>query len=463
MISLLNIKPLVYTRKTRIKVPVDMAFAWHARDGAISRLTPPWAPLRMISRSGSGVDKGVKVLFRIRVFNLPMDWEAEHIAWEENRLFRDRQIRGPFAFWEHTHRFIPQPGNETVMEDQVRFKLPLGFLSRPFHGLALRELDRMFSYRHRVLKHDLENFADKGPKKRILISGASGTIGSILVPFLRTCGHQVVRLVRKTSNLSEDELYWDPSQDILDLDSAGPFDAVINLNGLDISQGKWTPEYKQKIIDSRVLSTQLLASRISRLAQKPEVFVSSSAIGFYGDTGDRILEEEDSEGECFISSVCSQWEDASSEARDAGIRTVLLRIGVVLTPAGGALARMELPFRMGLGVKFGRGHQYMSWISMEDAIGAVLHILQNSEVKGQVNLTAPNPVTNEEFSRTLARVFHKKVLFTLPEFLVKLLWGEMGKETLMASARVMPGKLLDSGFSFQYDTLEPALRHMLGR
>ena len=456
-------KPWIYTKSTRIHAPVETAFAWHARNGAISRLTPPWAPLEMISRSGFGIDKGVKVLFRIRMFGVPMAWEAEHIAWEENRLFRDRQIRGPFALWEHTHRFIPQSENTTLMEDEVRFRLPLGFLSRPFYGFAMGELDRMFSYRHRRLKHDLENHADKGSPKRILISGASGTIGSVLVPFLRTCGHEVVRLVRKTRDLTQDELFWDPSRGILDLDRAGSFDAVINLNGLDISGGRWTPEYKKKIIDSRVLSTRLLASKLSRLDQKPEVFVSSSAIGFYGDSGDQILEEEASEGECFISSVCSQWEDASSDAREAGIRTVLLRIGVVLTPAGGALAKMELPFRMGLGVKFGQGSQYISWISMEDVLSAILHILESRAINGQVNLTAPHPVTNEEFSRTLARVFHKKVLFTLPEFLVRMVWGEMGKETLMASARVVPGKLMESGFSFQHATLEPALRDMLGR
>ncbi|WP_244154350.1 TIGR01777 family oxidoreductase [Desulfospira joergensenii] len=463
MNTLLNMKPRIYTKRTRINVPVEAAFAWHARNGAILRLTPPWAPLKMISRSGIGIDKGVKVLFRIKVFKIPMAWEAEHIVWEKNRMFRDCQTRGPFALWEHTHRFLPQPGNSTVMEDEVKFKLPLGWLSRPFYRFAEKELDRMFSYRHRVLKHDLENHADKGSKKRILVSGASGTIGSILVPFLRTCGHEVIRLVRKTRDLSGDELFWDPSAGILDLGKTGPFDAVINLNGLDISRGRWTPEYKKKIIDSRVLSTRLLASKISGLDTKPEVFISSSAIGFYGDSGDRLIEEEDTEGECFISAVCSQWEDASSEARNAGIRTVLLRIGVVLTPAGGALAKMELPFRLGLGVKFGRGSQYMSWISMEDTLSAILHILENGVINGQVNLTAPNPVTNREFSRTLASVFHKKLVFTLPGFLVRLFWGEMGKETLMASTRVMPGKLLDSGFSFQHETLEPALRDMLGR
>ncbi len=453
----------IYIKKSKINASVETLFSWHAANGAIARLTPPWAPLKMISRKGEGIQKGVNVAFRLSIFKIPMIWEAQHIEYQENKLFKDRQIRGPFSKWEHTHRFTADGKENSTMEDILEFKLPFGFLSRPFYGFAKKEFERMFRYRHRVLKYDLEHHVDKIPQKRILISGASGTIGSTLVPFLRTCGHEVIRLVRKKGKLLEDELFWDPYNDILDLETAGHFDAVINLNGVDISRGRWTENQKKKIIDSRIISTRLLVKRMADLDQKPGVFISSSAIGFYGDGEDKVLTEATSRGDSFISRVCRQWEDASLDAKKSGIRTIQLRIGVVLTPAGGALKRMELPFKIGCGVKLSHGRQYMSWISMDDAVSGILYILGHPELQGPVNLTAPNPVTNKDFSKTLAGVFSKKLFFTMPEFIALALWGEMGKETLLTSARVRPGKLLDNGFSFQHETLLPALKDMLGR
>ncbi len=453
----------VYIKRTKINIPVETLFAWHARDGAISRLTPPWAPLKMISRSGPGIQKGVKVAFRLSLFKIPMIWEAEHIDYQANKEFKDRQIKGPFSKWEHTHRFISDGRENSIMEDKVEFELPFGFLSRPFYGFARKEFERMFNYRHRVLKYDLEHHPDVLKKKRILISGASGTIGSVLVPFLRTCGHEVIRLVRKKENFLEDELFWDPYKGILDLEKAGPIDAVINLNGVDISRGRWTKKRKKQIIDSRIFPTRLLVEKMKDLDHKPAVFISSSAIGFYGESGDKVLNETADMGDCFISRVCRQWEEASMNARKAGIRTIQLRTGVVLTPAGGALARMELPFKTGCGVRLSHGRQYMSWISLDDAISGILYILSHDKIKGPVNLTAPNPVTNKTFSKTLADVFFKKVFFVLPGFAAKALWGQMGKETLLTSARVRPEKLLDNGFLFQHETLSLALKDMLGR
>ncbi len=453
----------VYIKRTKIKAPVETVFSWHERDGAISRLTPPWAPLRMTARTGEGVQKGVKVAFRLNIFKIPMIWEAQHIDYQKNKLFKDIQIKGPFSKWEHTHTFIPDGTGASIMEDRVEFKLPFGFLSQPFYRFAKKDFERMFSYRHRVLKYDLEHHVDATKKKRILISGASGTIGSILVPFLRTCGHDVIRLVRKEGKLLNDELFWDPYNGVLDLDKAGPIDAVINLNGVDISRGRWTKKQKKRIIDSRIMTTQVLVKKMSELEHKPSVFISSSAIGFYGEGEDRILSETTDRGKCFISRVCRQWEEASMDAETHGIRTIQLRIGVVLTPAGGALKRMELPFKLGCGVKLSHGRQYMSWISMDDVLSGVLYLLNNSDIKGPVNLVAPNPVTNSEFSKTLARVFSKKVIFTLPKFVALGLWGQMGKETLLTSARVAPEKLLDNGFLFQHETLFPALKDMLGR
>lgn len=453
----------VFKKRSTIDVPVDKLFAWHARNGAILRLTPPWAPLKLKSRKGKGIDKGVQVCFDMRLFGMPVVWEAEHIEYQENRLFKDRQTKGPFALWEHTHRFHEDGNSRSVMEDRVAYKLPMGICSLPFYPHARKELTRIFDYRHRVLKYDLEHYADKGPPKRILISGASGTIGSILAPFLRTCGHEVIRLVRKDGDLAEDERFWDPYSGVLDMAAVGPVDAVISLNGVDISRGKWTPEQKRRIIDSRINPTRLLVEKMAAMERPPSVFISSSAIGLYGEGGNRILNEESRVGDSFISEVCHRWEQASLPAQDAGIRTIQLRIGVVLTPAGGALARMELPFRLGCGSRLSHGRQYMSWISMDDTLGGILHILENESVQGPVNLTAPNPVTNKVFTRTLGRVFSRPAPFVIPRWVATLLWGDMGKETLMTSARVVPDKLTQSGFTFQHDTLEPALRDMLGR
>jgi len=456
-------KEKIFTQKTQVDVPVATLFAWHAREGAINRLTPPWAPLSLISRKGKGIDCGVQVKFRMKVMGIPMIWEAEHVEHKENELFRDRQVRGPFALWEHLHLFHTKGKNAAVMEDRVTFKLPMGILSLPFYGHARKELKRIFSYRHRVLKADMENRVGRIRKQRILVSGASGTIGKALVPFLRTCGHEIIRLVRDSENNAQDALYWDPYKNILDLDAAGPIDAVISLNGVDISRGKWTEKQKKLIVDSRVIPTRVLVDKMRAMKQPPSVFISSSAIGLYGEGADSELTEETPMGDSFISHVCDQWETASLGAARGGIRTVQLRIGVVLTPAGGALERMFIPFFLGLGTRLSHGRQYMSWISMDDALGGILHILEEKEVHGPVNLTAPVPVTNKKFTQTLGRVLSRPAFFVMPGPIARLLWGDMGRETLLTSARVLPQKLIQSGYEFTHSRLEAALRHLLGR
>ena len=270
-----------YVKKTPINVPVDRLFAWHARNGAINRLTPPWAPLELISRKGQGIDKGVQVTFRMKVFGIPRIWEAEHFDFQENRLFRDRQTRGPFAKWEHHHLFHSTGPATCLMEDRVVYRLPLSPLSLPFAGHAQKELERIFRYRHDVLKYDMAHWVGKVRKQRILISGASGTIGKALVPFLRTCGHDVIRLVRDPEDTAEDALYWDPYANDLDMAAAGPVDAVISLNGVDISRGKWTEAQKKKIIDSRVIPT--------RGARGEDAGHAQSSVGFYLLFGHRAI------------------------------------------------------------------------------------------------------------------------------------------------------------------------------
>lgn len=453
---------MIFIKKTTIHTPVEPLFSWHATKGAIQRLTPPWAPMKLLSRNQDGIQTGVQVEFLLSLFKVPVIWEARHIAYQENSLFKDRQIRGPFTRWEHIHQFIPEGPDKTIMVDKVHFELPLRRLSRPFYAFAKKKIKTMFDYRHRVLKYDLENYQRNVKPMNILISGASGTIGQALIPLLETSGHKVFQLVRKKDNLSDCQLFWDPYNNILDIEKAGTIDAIINLNGVDISKGKWTAKQKQRILDSRIIPTRFLAQKAAEMTPKPKVFLTASAIGIYGNQPGQMTEES-SKGELFISDVCRQWEEAALPAQDNGIRTVMLRTGIVLTPAGGALAKMMLPFKMGMGVILSTGTQMMSWISMDDEISAIRFILEHDAVKGPVNLTAPAPVTNREFSSTLAKIFSKKVYFTMPEFFIKLIWGEMGNETLLSSINVHPSKLMDNGFQFQHNTLFQALKHLLGR
>ena len=454
-------KKRVFVLKSPIRASVEKVFSWHGRSGAIQRLTPPWAPLTLIAKTGNGVEKGVRANFDLRFLGIPLQWDAQHILYQKNVKFVDKQIRGPFAFWEHHHIFHDRGDQGTVMEDRVVYKLPLGLLSRPFYGRVEDEFTRMFAYRHRVLKFSLERYVP-GKKMRILISGASGTMGTALVPFLRTCGHQVISLVRHRDKLGPDAIFWDPERGILDLDGVGPLDAVINLNGLDISRGRWTPARRKKIVDSRVKTTRLLAQKMVSLEKPPKVFISSSAIGYYGEGGDALLSEDNPSGDAFISNGCREWERASFIARDGGIRTIQLRIGVVLTPVGGALERMLGSFKLGAGTRVSHGRQYLSWIGMEDVLGGILHILNHSRIHGPVNLTAPHPVTNREFTQSLGRALSRPTPFVMPAWGANLLWGQMGRETLLTSARVMPLKLMDSGFEFAHPKLPSALAHILG-
>ncbi len=296
---------------------------------------------------------------------------------------------------------------------------------------------------------------------RILVSGASGLIGSALLPYLSARGHEVTRLVRAAANARTPGVVWDPSAGVLDATSLKGFDAVVHLAGENIANGRWTAQRKRRILESRRRGTRLLAETLSRLAQPPGVLISASAIGFYGDRGSEIMREDALPGQGFLPEVCTAWEGAARPAAQAGIRVVTPRIGVVLSAAGGALARMLLPFRLGAGGKVASGKQYMSWISMVDLRRVICHLIEEQSMSGAVNAVAPNPVTNAEFTKTLGRVLSRPTLLSVPAFAVHLLLGEMADELLLSSTRVEPARLLATGFQFEHPELEPALRQAL--
>jgi uncharacterized protein len=295
---------------------------------------------------------------------------------------------------------------------------------------------------------------------RILVSGVSGPIGAALVPSLKACGYEVTRLVRGPAT-GDAQISWNPSQPIAP-DSVSRFDAVIHLAGESIV-GRWTKAKKVKIRDSRVLGTTNLAEALAKAKRKPEVFVCSSAIGYYGDRGNEVLNERSKPGSGFLSDVCREWEAATQPAAKAGIRTVQMRTGVVLSPEGGALAKMLTPFKMGVGGKIGNGRQWMSWIDVQDMVGAIHHILKSDLLQGPVNMVAPKPVTNAEFTKTLGSVLSRPTILPMPAFAVKLAFGEMGETVLLASQRVEPAHLVMSGYPFRFTSLQASLENLLKR
>jgi len=293
------------------------------------------------------------------------------------------------------------------------------------------------------------------------MTGASGLIGRALVPHLRAAGHEVIRLVRRPA-AATDERAWEPGRDLDPAVLAG-VEAVVNLSGANLAERRWTEERKRQLRDSRLEPTRVLARAIAGMAAPPRVLVSSSAVGYYGDRGREALTEQSPPGEGFLARLCVEWEQATEPAEAAGIRVVHTRSGIVLSAAGGALAMMLTPFKAGVGGILGPGSQYMSWIAMDDLLAAVTRVLTDESLRGAVNTVAPSPVTNRQFTHALGRVLRRPTVVPVPAFALRLRFGEMADEALLASTRAMPHRLAQAGFGFRSPELEPALRRALAR
>jgi len=455
----------IFKKRSKINAPGGEVFKWHARPGAIERLSPPWDPLKVLSRSG-GIEEGAEVALRMKAGPFPYTWFARHTEYRENIIFRDEQVKGPFSKWIHTHRFKPEGETACILEDSIEYKLPFHSVSKLLaQSVIHKKLERIFHYRHKITAHDVCLHHENNTLKpmTILISGASGVIGSALIPFLTTGGHRVIRLVRRPVVNPEEEIFWDPVSGELSLENVGRIDAVLHFAGENLGNGRWTEARKKKFIESREKGTDLIAKTIASSGHSPKVMICASAIGFYGNRGDIILTEQDGSGDDFISTLCRKWEDAAYPAREKGIRTVFLRIGVVLSPIGGALHRLLMPFSLCLGGKIGSGRQYISWVDMEDVIGSVYHVLTNTGIEGPVNVVSPNPVTNMHFTKSLGRILSRPTPLPIPASVIKLGLGQMGREILLSSTRVMPEVLMKSGYCFRNSELDMALQHMLGK
>ena len=297
----------------------------------------------------------------------------------------------------------------------------------------------------------------------VLVTGASGFIGSALVPTLTAGGHAVTRLVRSTPRPGQAEIPWNPAARSIGTPALEGLDVVVHLAGDNIASGRWTAAKKASIHNSRVQGTTVLCEALAQLVKPPKALLCASAIGYYGDRGETILREESPPGTGFLAEVCQAWESATAPAVQRGIRVVRLRFGIVLSPAGGPLAKMLTPFRLGLGGVVGTGKQYMSWIALDDVLGAIQHALSTEDLQGPVNVVAPQAVTNQAFTTTLGKVLGRPTVVPLPAFAARLAFGEMADALLLASTRVVPARLQASGYTFQYPELEGALRHLLGK
>jgi hypothetical protein len=439
--------------------PAADLYAWHARPGAFERLMPPWERLSIVSRRGS-IGNGDRLVFKIHKGPLGVTWEAEHANHEPGRRFDDMMVRGPFASWRHAHHFLDgDTPDSSVLRDEVSYALPLGAVGRVLGGQAGRAaINRMFDFRHERTRRDLERHRLLPAPLRIVMTGASGAIGRELVHFLTTGGHVVERLVRRPPGPGE--IFWQPGAGVkggqIDDASMEACDAVIHLAGEPIAGGRWTEAKKKAIRDSRVEGTRLMARTVASLKRPPATMIVASGVHYYGDRGEQELTEESGIGSGFLAEVTRDWEAAVAPAVEAGVRVVMLRIGLVLSPRAGLLANLLPLAKMGLLPIMGSGRQWWSWIGQDDLLGLILHTLADTNVRGPVNAVTPRPVRMHEFAAALAAHLKRPVGLRAPAFMVRGMVGEMA-DVVLTSTRAVPEALRQTGFTFQTPGLAEAL------
>lgn len=453
----------VYVHSTHVDAPAADVYEWHLYEGAFERLSPPWENVTL-EDAGMGITNDSRRIVAIRLGPLTSRWVMRHTDVKPDEQFVDQMERGPFHIWRHTHRFTATDRSASILEDRVRFRMPLGRLGDALAGDYVEsQLERLFRYRHRITIEDLNAHrrVREAGTMNILITGSTGMIGSTLTPFLKTGGHTVTGLKRGSG--STGSLSWNTSTGLVDADAISQADAIVHLAGENIGAGRWTESRKLLIRDSRIAPTRALCEKLAQMSSPPGTLIVASAIGYYGNRAEQWLDESSNPGSGFLADLVSDWEAATEPAVSKGIRVVNLRFGIILTPKGGALQRLLLPFRVFVGGVIGAGSQYWSWVSIDDVIGAIHHSLIDGSIRGPLNVVAPNPVTNREFTRTLARVLSRPAILPLPAPVARLAIGEMADELLLSSARIRPAKLQTSSYKFRNPEIEGALRHLLGR
>ncbi|MFO7725865.1 MAG: TIGR01777 family oxidoreductase [Oceanipulchritudo sp.] len=455
-------KKQTFVESSTVPVTLDRLWEWHMSPGAFERLMPPWQtvePLDLPEVPG----EGQRAVFNIRTGPLKKRWEALLGPVEPPHRFVDTQERGPFAAWRHEHRMRATGENEAVLSDEVEFSLPVGLGTIPlFRNLAGKELERLFRFRHRRMTEDLGRFPETLPGKgrTVLVTGSRGFIGQRLVPYLRTLGYTVRGLSR--SRPGEGTYLWDPAGGEVDPEALDGVDGVIHLAGEGIASGRWTAERRRRILESRREGTRTLVKAMARTTPAPKVLVSASGVNFYA--GREGTQEEGAPlGEGFLAEVCDVWEGEARVAEESGIRTVLVRTGVVLDPSGGALGKMLPAFKAGLGGPIGNGRQGFPWIAMDDLLDIYERGLRDPDLTGPVNAVHPEPISQGSFSRSLGHVLGRPAILPLPASMVKLLFGRMGEETLLADLDIRPGVLVEKKHAFRSRSVQDALGFLLGK
>ena len=448
-------------------------YDYHACGVAFQRLVAPWEQITLRKWIGGeatthlpspkqfgDISRGAEVHLTVHQGPIGLPLIAKHTEHQEPNGFTDTQLKGPFSRWEHQHRFVLNGHGRSKLIDEIHFQGPgFGLLDWYFSSIV----KRTFCYRHQRTRMDIESHQqyEHLPKKKVVISGASGLIGQALETFLQAGGHSVLRLVRKPSD-EPNAVYWNINDGVIDSEKLEGVDAVVHLAGESID-GRWTKDKKNRIHQSRERGTALLAKAITTLKTPPEVFVSASAIGAYGNHPTEVATEDTPMATDFLGSVCQAWESSASIVEDAGVRLVHPRLGVVLSGRGGALKKMLPPFLAGAGGKLGAGTQWMPWIALDDVVGILFDMIMSSQWSGAVNVVAPNPVRNAEFTKILGTVISRPTFIPVPAFAIRAMFGEMGQTLLLEGRKVRSNVLEDSGYKFHFPDVESALRFELGR
>lgn len=454
--------PLRFEAQARFPVPAETLWAYHARPGAFERLAPPWERVEVLSRSGT-IEDGV-VEFLVPAPPGLRRWRARMTDAIPGRRFVDVAERGPVRAWRHEHWIDPDGPNASRLRDAIAYDLPLPPLGRWLGaGAMTRRLQRLFRFRHARTADDLARHALLPPRPplRVGVSGAGGFLGSALAALLSTGGHEVVPLVRD----ARPGVRYDPARGEADLDGVASLDAIVHLAGEPVV-GRWTSRKRWAILSSRVGSTRALASAVAAARRRgggPRTLLVASGVGLYGDRGAEELTEASEPGRGFLAEVASATEEAARPASAAGVRTVLLRFGVVLGAGGGALARLRRVFSLGLGGPLGDGSGFVPWIGLDDALGAVVHALATPDLDGPLLVVSPEAATWRDLASALGQVLSRPAFGRVPGAVLRLRYGAMADEVLLASQRAVPARLLASGYRWFRPSLVPALAFELGK
>ncbi len=437
--------------------PAEEVFSWYMRPKALARLLPPWRKVDILYQEGGPDEEGTHVGLEVRFGGVPWKWTLQHRDFVPGKEFSDYQMKGPFGEYRHRHRVEPIDPYSCRVIDDIFYRLPLGFTL----SAVDEEFKKLFRWRYELMRGDLALLQKHpAPPMRILLTGATGMIGKPLEAFLGTAGHDVVRLVRTKQPPNRHTIYWDPAHGNFRKEDFEGFDAVIHLAGENIS-GRWTKQKKERLFLSRCRDSWLLSQVLTRLYQPPKTVICASALGYYGNRGEEALTEQSGKGEGFLADLCAKWEAAMQAIENRGSRVVHTRFGIVLSASGGILQRSILPFKLGLIGRLGSGSQIMSWVGIDDAIGAIYHALMTESLEGPVNVAAPHPVKQAEFAKALAKRLRVVSAMPVPACALRAALGEMAEELLLASAHVVPKKLLETGYVFRYPDLVKALDYVM--